>query len=56
MNQDAAINRLAHITGKSRKEVIDALRKLSKIPQVKKYLKNGTNDHNGRKKASESFK
>ena len=56
MNQDVAINRLAHITGKSRKEVIETLRMMSGMPEIKKYLKNGTNDHKGRKKASEGFK
>lgn len=34
------INQLAHATGRSRKEVIDVLRKMSQIPEVKKFLKN----------------
>ena len=38
MNQDAVINQLAHITGASRKQVIDALNKLSSIPEVRNYL------------------
>ena len=39
MNQDMIINQLVHITGKSRKEVIEALRKMSQMPNVKKFLK-----------------
>ena len=38
MNQDAVINRLAHITGASRKQVIDALNKIRSIPEVRNYL------------------
>ena len=38
MNQDAMINRLAHITGASRKQVIDALNKMQSIPEVRKEL------------------
>ena len=38
MNNDAIINRLAHITGTSRKQVLDTLKKLSSIPEVKKEL------------------
>ena len=41
------INQLAHITGKSRKEVIDALRQMSQMPNVKKFL----NDQKRRKTA-----
>ena len=40
MNLDAVINQLAHITGASRREVIQALGKLSSIPEVRKYLDN----------------
>jgi DNA-binding transcriptional regulator GbsR (MarR family) len=39
MNQDMMINKLAHITGKSRKEVIAALKQMSSMPDVKKMLK-----------------
>ena len=38
MNQDAVINQLAHITGASRKQVIDALNKMKSIPEVRNYL------------------
>lgn len=38
MNNDAVINRLAHITGKSRKEVLDVLKQMSSIPEVRKAL------------------
>ena len=38
MNQDAIINRLAHITGTSRKQVIDTLKRMSNIPEVRKEL------------------
>ena len=38
MNQDAIINRLAHITGASRKQVIDALKKMKSIPEVRREL------------------
>jgi len=48
MNQDMIINQLAHITGKSRKEVIDTLRKMSQMPEVKKFL----NDEQKRGKAA----
>ena len=56
MNQDSIINQLAHITGSSRKQVIEALKKMSGMSEVRKYLKNGTDDHKGRKKASDGFK
>lgn len=39
MSQDAIINRLAHISGKSRKEVIEVLKMMSAMPEVKKELK-----------------
>ena len=39
MNQDAIINRLAHISGKSRKEVIEVLKMMSAMSEVKKELK-----------------
>ena len=38
MKQDAVINQLAHITGASRKQVIDALQKMRSIPEVRNYL------------------
>ena len=38
MNQDAVINQLAHITGASRKQVIEALNKMKSIPEVKREL------------------
>lgn len=39
MNQDQVINRLAQISGRSRKEVIEAIRKISAMPEVQKELK-----------------
>lgn len=39
MNQNMMINHLAHITGKSRKEVIATLKRMSQMPEVKKFLK-----------------
>ena len=39
MNQDMVINQLAHITGKSRKEVIATLKRMCQMPEVKKFLK-----------------
>ncbi len=38
MKQDAVINQLAHITGASRKQVIEALQKMRSIPEVRNYL------------------
>lgn len=38
MNNDAFINHLAHITGCSRKQVLDVLKKMSSMPEVKKEL------------------
>lgn len=38
MNNDAIINRLANITGCSRKQVLDVLKKMSSMPEVKKEL------------------
>lgn len=38
MNMDGVINRLAYLTGASRKQVIDALNKLQSIPEVRKEL------------------
>ena len=35
---DAVINQLAHITGASRKQVIEALGKMQSIPEVRKEL------------------
>ena len=43
MNQDAVINRLAKITGCSRKQVIDTLKQMSSIPDVRREL-----ERNGR--------
>jgi signal recognition particle GTPase len=39
MNQDQAINRLAQISGKSRKDVIETLKRMSAMPEVQKELK-----------------
>lgn len=47
MNHDAIINRLAHITGCSRKQVIDTLKKMSSMPEVRKELeKSSSHDKN----------
>lgn len=35
---DAVINQLANVTGASRKQVIDALKKMQSIPEVRKEL------------------
>ena len=35
---DAVINQLAHITGASRKQVIEALNTMKSIPEVSNYL------------------
>lgn len=40
MNQDVIINNIAHKTGKSRKEVIQALKQMSADPTIQKELKN----------------
>ena len=50
MNQDMMINRLAHITGKSRKEVIEALRTISSMPDVQKIIRRKRNDQKSGKK------
>lgn len=39
MNQDQVINKLAQVSGKSRKEVIEVLRRMSAMPEVQKELK-----------------
>lgn len=39
MSQNMMINQLVHITGKSRKEVIATLKRMSQMPEVKKFLK-----------------
>ena len=39
MNQDAFINQLARISGGSRKQVIEALKKMSQMPDVQKELR-----------------
>jgi hypothetical protein len=44
MNNDTLINKLAHTTGKSRKEVIQALRAMSSIPEVQKAIRKNKND------------
>lgn len=51
MNQDVIINRLAHIAGVSRKQVLDTLRKMSSIPEVRKEIERQY-DKKGRKKTS----
>ena len=38
MNNDALINHLARITGASRKQVMDTLKKMYTIPQVRSEL------------------
>ena len=38
MNNDAVINHLAKITGASRKQVIDALKQMGTIPEVRREL------------------
>ena len=49
MNQDAIINRLAHITGCSRKQVIDTLKKMSSIPEVRRELDRQYDQKRGKK-------
>ena len=44
MNNDMMINQLAHITGKSRKEVIEAFRTMSSMPDVQKIIRRNRND------------
>ena len=39
MNQDQVINKLAQVSGKSRKEVIEVLKRMSAVPEVQKELK-----------------
>lgn len=39
MNQDQFINKMAHLSGKSRKEIIDVLKQMSAMPEVQKELK-----------------
>jgi signal recognition particle GTPase len=39
MNQDQAINRLAQISGRSRKEVMEVLKRMSAMPEVQKELR-----------------
>lgn len=38
MNNDAVVNHLAKITGASRKQVLDALKQMNSIPEVRNYL------------------
>lgn len=49
MNMDAVINQLAHITGASRKQVIEALNKMKSIPEVRKELDKISHDKKGRR-------
>jgi len=49
MNQDMIINQLAHAVGKSRKEVIQALRAMSSMPEVQKVIRRNRNDQKARK-------
>lgn len=39
MNQDQVINKLAQISGKSRKEVMEVLKRMSVMPEVQKELR-----------------
>lgn len=39
MNQDQVINKLAQVSGRSRKEVIEVLKRMSAMPEVQKELK-----------------
>lgn len=39
MNQDAFINKLAHITGGTRKQVLNVLKTMSQMPEVRNKLK-----------------
>ena len=39
MNKDQLINQLAHATGTSRKQVISALKEISSVPNLKKYIR-----------------
>lgn len=39
MNQDKIINQLAKISGGSRKQVIETLRRMSQMPDVQKELR-----------------
>ena len=48
MNQDMIINQLAHATGKSRKEVIEALRAIGSMPEVQKIIRRNRNDQKAR--------
>ena len=52
MNQNAIINRLAKITGCTRKQVIDTLKKMSSIPEVRRELEKQSHDQKRGKKAS----
>ena len=44
MNQDMMINQLAYFTGKSRKEIIGALRAMSSMPEIQKAIRRKIND------------
>lgn len=45
MNNDMIINRIANATGKSRKEVIQALKQMSANPDIKKQLRSSSRTH-----------
>ena len=47
MNKDAIINRLAHITGTPRKQVIETLKKMSSLPEVRKELERTKHEKKG---------
>ena len=44
MNRDAIINNLAHAVGASRKQVIEALKQMSSMPEIQKYIKEHKNE------------
>lgn len=50
MNQDMMINHLAYVSGKSRKEVIEALRTMSSMPEVQKTIGRKKNDQKAGKR------
>ena len=49
MNNDALINHLAKITGSSRKQVLDVLKQMSTIPEVRNELDRIQHVKKGRK-------
>ena len=50
MNQDMMINRLAYVSGKSRREVIEALRTIKYMPEVQKTIRRKKNDQKAGKR------